>query len=114
MADIKVHTENRKQFYLPSTNHLPIEQQAYIIVDVAPMLTGDMINPDLKDGENINLRLAKLFLSRIKEWNLTVSGQPLPVTLASMALLQREDFEYLVNQPFVDADPVLEDGQKKS
>jgi hypothetical protein len=115
MAIIKAHVENRKQFYLPSTKELPLAQQAYIIVDVAPMLTGDILNPDLTDGDNVNMRMAKLFLARIKEWNLTLEdGTALPVSLESMALLQREDFVYLISQPFVAADQALDDGQKKS
>lgn len=133
MPVIKQYAENLKKFYMPSTAFVrdaageivkdaegkaqatPVEDQAFVVLDVSPTITNDILNPDLSDLDNTNLRLAKLLLARIREWNYTFeSGEQLPITLDSLKLLQREDFQYLCQQPFATPGKTLGDDQKKS
>jgi hypothetical protein len=83
-----------ERLYLPSTKHLPEDQQAFVDMETGPMTTGDIIDVDPKAGEvEIGVRM---LVSRVKGWNFTnAEGSELEISFESLQLLDMEDFAFL-------------------
>jgi hypothetical protein len=106
--------ENLKKYYLPSTAGLPKEDQAWVIIDMQPITTADYMTYTDAD-QNAQVRLARIMLSRIKEWNFQDDdGSLLPVGLDGFVRMQPEDFEYLKLQDFAGAPQDLSTDSKKN
>ena len=83
-----------KQFYLPSTAALPIEQQAWIKYDVSQNLVEDMSALDDEDP-NTAVRVWRVHAHRIKDWNMTRQGVLVPITYENVVCLPPEDLNFI-------------------
>ncbi len=114
MPVLKTPQVTIKQFYLPSTSHLPQDEQAWVKVNVGAMLTGDVMTYSDDDG-NVTARMAKILVSRISEWNLTdEAGTALVVNFENLCKFPVEDFNYLIKQETSSDTAALTDEEKKS
>lgn len=86
-----------KQIYLPSTAHLPQEEQAWVTLDVSSASAADILSVDSDDTAGATS--VKGLLERIVEWNYTdEEDNPLPVTFENLKLMDLDDFTYLRKQ----------------
>ena len=81
---------NQTKLTLPSTDHLPEEERAWIIVNSHPAV-GDI--PNL---ETFDISVLEAVLGSIIDWNLTDEGGTiLPITEQNVKLLPSKDFWYI-------------------
>ena len=100
-----------KRLVLPSTKHLPEEEQAWIEMDVSPRKAGDYLFANSPIAGEITFAI---ILSRIKDWNYTeLNGDPVPVTIDAIKLLDAEDFRFLQDQIIADEDRRMSAEEKK-
>lgn len=115
---------NIKKFYLPSTSKYvdangvsqktPIEQQAWVNVDVGPesVLDWQVVTDE---DQNSALRKARIIIRRIKEWNFVdENNMPVPITFESFWSLPDEDRLYLLTIQFDEGQKSLTLDEKKS
>lgn len=104
--------EYRKKLSLPSTQGLPEDQQAWVVMDTSPLLTADTIDFSRSVSE---MQASVMVLARrIKEWNLTeADGTACDITLDNLVRLEMGDVRFLSSQIEKDV-PVLSDEQKKT
>lgn len=114
MPILPSHTPVIRQLYLLSTRSLPQDQQAWVKLDVGPLLTEDtFLYTDL--DVNSNVRFARWLARRIVEWNFTeADGTPVPINYDTISRLPKEDFDYLANQDLVKQPEGLPAEEKKS
>lgn len=94
MPVLKKYEEKIDRIYLPSTEHLPEEQKAFVDMDTRPVQTADIedVDPELSQ---ISISV-EMLAERIKGWNFTdESGNDLPVTVENIKLLEVSDFVHL-------------------
>lgn len=105
-------TEKLEKLYLPSTESLPEADRAYVVIDVAPLKTGDVLG--FKDGMAELEMATTLLTERIKEWNYTTeNGDSIPITSETVKLLHLDDFTFLQSKVMQSATN-LSDTEKKT
>jgi hypothetical protein len=106
--------QNLAKYYLPSTANLPIEEQAWVMIDMQPVTTADYMSYTDAD-QNTQVRLARIMLARIHSWNFTnEDGTPVEINMDNFVRIEQLDFEYLKLQKFTDAPQELSDDSKKN
>lgn len=97
MPQLKQLETKPQKFVLPSTAELPEADQAWVVLDVSPILTGDMIGMENIGGQ-IEISLSVL-LNKITDWNYTeADGTTTPITLDNLKRLDVGDYMYLTAQ----------------
>jgi hypothetical protein len=89
-----------KKFMLPSTASLPEDDQAWVVMDVGTILSGDFMDvlPD-DDNAPAGQISGDMLCDRIQEWNFTeADGSAAALTLANIRRLAVDDMIYLMNQ----------------
>jgi hypothetical protein len=104
---------NLERVYLPSTKHLPEEEQAFVDIESGKMTTGDVIGVDPTSGEvEVGVRM---LVNRIKGWNFTDSeGKELEINFENVQLLEIEDFSFLAEKLNLGAVEGLSEIEKKT
>lgn len=103
--------ENFKKVYLPSTEHLEEIDKAWVIVDLGPMLSADII--DVAQGSSLMKMAAVILSRRIKEWNFTnPDGTPVEVSYENVARMELADLRFLNEK--IAPSPALTEEQKKT
>jgi hypothetical protein len=88
---------NVKQIYLPSTSKLPIEEQAWVKMEVNTANVKDWLQTD--PSGNLGKLTINILTDRIKEWNYTeVNGTPVPINAETVVRMGIENLTYLANQ----------------
>lgn len=102
-----------KRIYLPSTSHLPEDQQAFIDLEVGKMTTGDIVGIDTSASE-VEMGVIML-VNRIKGWNFTDSnGNELEINLKNVQLLDVQDFTRLSEELNLGGLESLSETEKKT
>ena len=94
MPVLKKNEEKVERIYLPSTKDLPEEEQAFVDMDIRPVQTADIedVDPELSQ---ISISV-EMLTERTKGWNYTdEAGNPLPVSIETVKLLDVNDFIHL-------------------
>lgn len=116
MPELKKAAEEIKQFFMPSTANLPTEQQAWVKMDVGEVLAGDvldMMNDETQNPGAGNMS-GSMLAHRIKEWNFTEDDELLPINLANVRRLEKEDLTYLFGLINMTSNSQLNDTEKKT
>lgn len=104
---------NIKQIYLPSSGHLPVEQQNWVKFDVRPILVADLL--ELANYTEDDSRALKFLENRIVEWNLTDSaGTIRPINGDSLKLLTSLDYLFLKTVELENGPEALVTEEKKT
>lgn len=101
------------KYYMPSTADLPKDQQKWVIYDNSPVRPMDSF--EVTDYDNPSVRLCKILLSRIQDWNYTdENGEKSPLTWQKVGEIPQEDYKYISEIVLVKIDTGLSTGEKKS
>lgn len=105
-----VPQSERKQLYLPSTEHLTDDQKAWVVMEVGPLTAADLLSYDGAQTSGYNT--VSSLVPRIKEWNIEEDGVRVPITFETVKRLLLEDIMFLDSQ-IGRGDGGLPDGEKK-
>jgi hypothetical protein len=126
----------KAKFYLPSTKEaeavddagnvttvpVPEDQQGWVVMEVGPMISGDMVGFDPETtSDSIAITFA-LLANRIKEWNYGYTDPEgkehmLPITIENVKKLDYRDYTYLMQEVTGDTPETsgkLTEAQKKT
>jgi hypothetical protein len=107
------NTEKLERVFLPSTEHLPDDEKAWVVMDVSPLLAGDAgnVGQDAETGADASLYM---LTARIREWNFTErDGSPSDISLDNIKRLHLADLGHLQNKIEV-GEGALTDEEKKA
>lgn len=104
---------SHKKLILPSTQGLPAEEQAWVVLDTGSLISADILDASASDS---HIKVMALMLSRrIKEWNYTeIDGQPTPITFDSVCRLEVGDLNFLNSQIEVKSGELTTEQKKTS